>query len=223
MSTQTRYAGRIILILTFILLSAVTAWQLYDTRADLDRRLAVEQTKSLAMEQKVEDSASQTRALINQVQSLGRKPVVTVDQIPIQGQQGVQGIPGLQGSAGPQGIPGLPGSVGPRGPQGALGPQGLPGFPGVPGREGPLGPVGASGSQGDTGPQGETGPRGDTGPEGPRGEQGIPGVVGVTVEDDCTTGPGYLMSVDLTYDPVTRRLTLHCVRSSDGLIGPPAG
>jgi len=190
--------------LVFILLSALTVWQLYDTKAELNHKLSAEHVKGLAMEQKVEDSADQTRALIAQVKSLGEQPVVTPEQIPVQGEPGVQGIPGISG---PQGVQGIQGPIG---PQGLRGPQGLHGLMGI---------TGATGAQGEAGAAGPAGPQGDTGPQGPKGEQGAPGLVAVSVEDSCSTGDGYLAFVNLTYDPNTQTLILHCTRSSDGLVG----
>lgn len=209
-------AARVALVLAFILLSILTFWQISDTRSDLDNRLAVEHTKSLAMEQKVEDSAQQTKALIRQVRSLGEKPVVSIDQIPIQGQQGIQGIPGLQGPAGPQGLPGLPGIQGPIGPQGIQGPIGPQGLQGTEGQTGAQGAPGDTGAGGPSGPQGDPGP---TGPPGPQGEQGIPGVIGVRFDDACTSGDGYIQYVSLSYDADTQMLVLHCTRSTEGLVG----
>lgn len=217
--------ARVALVLAFILLSILTFWQVADTRSDLDNKVAVEHAKGLAMEQKVEDSAQQTKALIRQVRSLGEKPVVSVGQIPVQGQQGVQGIPGIPGAQGPQGVPGLWGLQGPMGLQGIagpLGPQGLQGVDGQAGAAGAQGPSGTDGANGALGPQGEPGPigpQGEPGPIGPQGEQGIPGVIGVQFEDPCITGDGYINTVSLSYDADTQMLILHCTRSTDGLVG----
>jgi hypothetical protein len=91
----------------------------------------------------------------------------------LQGEQGIQGIPGSQGE---QGIPGPQGDVGPIGPTGNAGPQGLQGEQGIQGIPGSQGEQGIPGPQGDVGP---IGPTGNAGPQGLQGEQGIQGIQGI--------------------------------------------
>ena len=75
----------------------------------------------------------------------------------------LHGMPGVQG---PPGEPGGPGPQGVMGPQGIPGPQGLQGFTGA---KGPKGDKGDKGDPGEPGIQGLIGPPGPIGPQGPAG------------------------------------------------------
>jgi hypothetical protein len=107
----------------------------------------------------------------------------------IQGEPGIQGIPGLTGPRGPQGIPGITGPRGPRGDAGKPGKRGEEGKPGKPGQKGDTGQAGIAGQpgpKGDQGDPGEKGDKGDTGEKGDPGEQGPKGDPGPTCPDGYT-------------------------------------
>jgi hypothetical protein len=95
-----------------------------------------------------------------------------VEEVLIEGPQGIQGEPGdpgIQGEQGPQGLigeRGEPGPEGPRGQRGQRGKQGLIGEQGLPGEPGP------QGIQGEPGPQGPEGPAGKDGQDGKDGKDG---------------------------------------------------
>jgi hypothetical protein len=97
------------------------------------------------------------------------KPVV--QQAPIPGERGEQGLAGLQGPVGLQG---------PEGPVGLQGPEGPAGLQGIPGINGEMGP---KGDMGPAGPQGMKGDRGMRGPAGPPGPMGFLGFVDLRKKD----------------------------------------
>lgn len=176
MTTRRISATNTILLILFIILSAMTVWQIWQLKQDLDNSLAL--TEDLAWSQA--KTSEQAEALARQVEDLGKKPVVDPDDIdgavegPIgpagdQGIQGIQGPQGPEGDRGPQGIQGPPGERGPRGFLGAQGDVGSQGATGATGETGAKGETGATGPMGPAGPQGEQGPQGPQGPVGPQG------------------------------------------------------
>lgn len=173
MSTQRFTVSNTILMVLFVILSALTVWQIYQLKADLDE--SRDTTSSLVLSQN--RTAEQAEALAEQVRELGEKPVVDPGEIdaPIEGPPGIQGVPGRQGPPGPRGPEGPRGT---QGPKGDVGSQGRSGARGVAGPEGDVGPRGTTGPAGPTGETGPMGPAGPAGPQGERGEQGTQGPVG---------------------------------------------
>lgn len=202
------------LFVAFIVLSVLTLLQSYGTRIEA-------QNRSTALSQNLDTSTTQSGQLIDQVESLGKTPVVSKEQIPqsIPGPKGDPGIPGLRG---PQGEPGPQGVPGPQGPPGARGVSGLPGnspacllepsrcqgSDGANGTKGDKGDTGSTGAKGDPGVQGDKGDKGDT------GAQGDTGVVSSVQDPSCAVTPDtYVVAVATQYDPNSRTLTTVCSRA----------
>lgn len=219
-----------ILVVAFVLLSFFTLMQSYGNRIQAEDQNDV-------LISRLDTSTDQSGQLISQVESLGKQPVVTKEQIP-------EKVQGPQGEAGAPGIPGL------RGPKGDKGDQGVPGIPGTPGARGLrglpgnspaclleptrcIGAVGAKGEKGDPGEsikgdkgdpgesikgdKGETGDTGAKGETGDKGAKGDPGVVGATTGANCTAEDGtYVASAKLAYNPDTNTVELTCTRAPLG-------
>lgn len=160
----------------------------------VDLREDVEATRA-----QLEHAESGQRALADQVEDLGGKPVVSPPPPGAQGPRGERGLPGI-------GLRGVQGPPGPRGQPGPVGRAGPSGRPGEPGAAGESGVDGAPGSPGSTGPQGEQGPPGDAGPA---GEQGPPGPAGPS----CPAGWHQEQVTVLT--PTGTRDTTTCVEDEE--------
>ena len=118
-------------------------------------------------------------ALVEQVKSLGERPIAPTAE---------KAIAAIDGKAGSQGLTGLTGD---KGDTGAKGDTGLTGLTGVAGTAG-LFTVGENGADGvsitgDTGATGETGATGDTGAKGDTGLNGESPYGWTTVHADGTT------------------------------------
>ena len=90
-----------------------------------------------------------------------------VSQKPVQGERGLQGLPGPAGTQGQKGDKGEPGAKGERGEPGPKGEKGEPGAKGEPGEKGEKGEVGPPGLTGAAGPAGPAGAAGPPGPSSP--------------------------------------------------------
>lgn len=207
------------LFVAFLVLSVLTVFQSYGTRIEA-------QNRSTALSQNLDTSTQQSGQLIDQVESLGRTPVVSKEQIPqnIPGPKGDQGIPGIRG---PQGEPGPQGPPGVQGPPGIRGVQGLPGNSpaclvepsrcvgksGTNGTDGTNGKDGLDGKDGTNGVDGKDGASGKDGADGKNGKNGQDGVVSATTATSCEPLAGtYVTGVTTVYDPDTHALTTQCTR-----------
>jgi hypothetical protein len=269
------------LIAAFVVLSAITVWNIYAERRDAEQaELAAkaeadqEAERAARLEEQLaagELDRETLRGLIGELQEQVRRrggvPVVRPGEVPGSPAESVETavdaavvdyfqrfpvrVPGVSQAAlegavadylltnppqrGSRGAPGRPPSDGeiaaavaaalaadppPAGPPGADGADGAPGPEGAPGDQGSPGPAGERGQQGERGPAGVDGAPGATGPPGPAGG---PGVVAVAVDPVCTSGDGYLASINQTYDPATQTITVSCTRSTAGLtpVVPP--
>ena len=128
-------------------------------------------------------SRSDTRALADQVRSMGGTPVA--------------GPSGNDGKDGKDGDPGTPGADGKDGTPGATGQPGKAGATGKAGADGKDGADGKAGDVGPTGAPGDVGPAGPAGPPGEKGDKGEQGDVGESVM--CRTG--YTPVVITLYGP----------------------
>lgn len=95
------------------------------------------------------------------------------------GAQGNQGIKGTTGSIGFQGVQGVAGNVGIQGSQGLSGILGSIGFQGINGSQGNSGSNGTNGIQGNNGFQGINGSQGNQGNQGNIGSNGNQGNIGI--------------------------------------------
>jgi len=184
-----------------------------DRYVDLQSKLSSARVEAATQEQKLENSVVQTRSLIDQVRSMGKKPVVRPEQVPGIGPRGIQGVQGIQGLTGP---PGPPGPVGPQGVQGFQGESGKAGSAGTNGADGKAGADGSSGPAGSPGADGPQGPKGDTGPQGPQGPKGEPGPKGDNGAQGETGPPGYPTSFTFTQTDITGRETTYTCSDPDG-------
>lgn len=218
-----------ILIMAFVCLSIFTLLQSYGNRVQ------TEDQNDLLIS-RLDTSTDQTGQLINQVESLGKTPVVQKEQIPekITGPQGEPGLPGLQGprgdrgDTGPAGIQGPPGAQGlpgnspacllePLRCRGANGTAGKDGINGQNGQDGLPGKDGANGTNGLDGKDGAPGKDGADGKDGTNGTNGVDGKDGVattTTGDTCLAEDGtYIASAKLEYNSQTNSVELTCTRA----------
>lgn len=109
--------------------------------------------KLASLERQASENAFLMKTLIREVKSRALPvELVGLEQVVIQGEQGVpgekgdKGDKGEPGEQGPQGERGEQGEIGPQGPQGERGYVGMQGAPGLDGKEGPRGFPGQDGS-----------------------------------------------------------------------------
>jgi len=194
-----------VLVGIFIVLSALTAWQVWEQKSDYENS----QIQNVDLRQDLEDTkvrqdtaAAQAQILADQVKELGERPVISQEQLV--GPRGTAGEPGRTPGASEVALAvssycadGRCNGKRPTvaqvanavstycnargectGPQGLTGPQGSKGDTGATGATGAKGSDGKDGANGKDGSKGEKGDSGEPGPSGADGKDGAAGTPG---------------------------------------------
>lgn len=186
----------------YLVLFAILAAFTYSVLDDLTDRIN-------SANERADVNEAGVAALADQVEGLGGTPVVTPEDLPeagadgLPGNDGDDGADGADGADGTNGVDGVdgtdgtdgdPGATGASGTDGGAGASGTPGEPGAPGSDGAAGAMGEPGPAGPQGEPGPAGPQGETGATGPAGQDGETGATGETGPAGQTCPDGYTLA-----------------------------